>query len=227
MTLAAVAVCPHPPLLVPEIAGAAAAETEPLRAACAEAIRGLFAARPERIVVLGGAAGGNVDRGGGLRGYAPSLHGLPSDLPLSLAIGRWLLDQADAARPDAALPRELIAVRPDGRPVGCGPSVPDQLARVGLLVMADGSARHGLKSPGYLDERAAPFDAAMVKALATADLDALAGLDDALCAELLVGGVGALKALAALAGGVSWECVVLYDDAPYGVQYTVASWLPA
>jgi hypothetical protein len=41
---------------------------------------------------------------------------------------------------------------------------------------------------------------------------------------LLVGGVGPLRALAGLAAGVRWQAEVLYDAAPYGVQYTVAAW---
>ena len=39
--LIAAAVCPHPPLLVPELAGQAAAELDELRAACFEAVRRL------------------------------------------------------------------------------------------------------------------------------------------------------------------------------------------
>ena len=92
------------------------------------------------------------------------------------------------------------------------------------LVMADGSARRSAKGPGYLDERAETYDAAVTKALASSDLDGLAGIDETLAAELLVGGVGPLKALAGLARGATWRAEVLYDAAPYGVQYTVVSW---
>ena len=90
-----------------------------------------------------------------------------------------------------------------------------------------GSARRSAKGPGYLDDRAVPFDATVTKALAEADVEVLANLDVDLCGQLLVGGVGAWKAMAALAGGGRWHAEVLYDAAPYGVQYTVASWLPA
>jgi hypothetical protein len=220
--ITSVAVCPHPPLLVPVIAAGAAFETDDLRAACDVAVGRLMAAAPAQVVVLG--ADGPR---GGLGGYAPGGVGLPDyDLPLSLTIGCWLLDRASA--PAVRVPRVLVGVRPDGTP---GEGWPDlntaRSANTGLLVMADGSARRSSKGPGYLDDRAESFDAAVTKALAKADADALAGLDAALAAELLAAGVGPWKALAALTGAANWTAEVLYDAAPYGVQYTVASWLPA
>ncbi len=51
--LAAIAFCPSPPLLVPELAAGAAAELDPLRAACAGAVRRLLDAAPDELVVLG------------------------------------------------------------------------------------------------------------------------------------------------------------------------------
>ncbi|HEV3398484.1 MAG TPA: hypothetical protein VG693_04265, partial [Actinomycetes bacterium] len=44
MAPVAAAVVPHPPLLVPELAGAAAPELDPLRAACQEALATVVAA---------------------------------------------------------------------------------------------------------------------------------------------------------------------------------------
>jgi len=206
-------ICPHPPLLVPTVAGGAAFETYDLRAACDLAIGRMLSSSPRQVVIIG-SDGGPL----GLRAYAPGAPDLPDyDLALPLVIGSWLLDRADAW----GAARRLVVVRADGSPVG---SWPDFSEPTGLLVMADGSARRNVKSPGYLDERAEPFDAAVTKALASADLEALAGLDEALAAALLVGGVGPLTALARLAAGARWRAEVLYDAAPYGVQYTVASW---
>jgi len=51
MAPVAAAVLPHPPLLVPELAGAAAAELDPLRAACREALATVVAAADLTIVV--------------------------------------------------------------------------------------------------------------------------------------------------------------------------------
>lgn len=218
--LTAVTVCPHPPLLVPEIAGGAAAETDELRAACDAAVGRLLGSGAQQIAVIGADSART-----GLHGFAPGLTRLPADeLPLSLAVGSWLLDRA-AAGP----PRRLVAVRPDGTPTT---GWPELFAPTGLLVMADGSARRSVKAPGYLDERAEPLDAVITKALAEADVGVLASLDVELCGELLVGGVGPLRAIAAFtalaaAEDSRWRADVLYDAAPYGVQYTVASWLPA
>ncbi len=56
--LIAAAVCPHPPLLIPEATGAHGAadpELNRLRAACRNAVAALLAARPDLIVVVGGA----------------------------------------------------------------------------------------------------------------------------------------------------------------------------
>jgi hypothetical protein len=214
--IVAVAICPNPPLLVPSIAAGAAFETARLRAMCDAAVGRLLAAAPDAVVVVG------ADSRGGLPGFAPGVAGLDGapELPLSLAIGSWLLDRAASD-----LRRQLVAVRDDGTPSG---DVPDFSGRAGLLVMADGSARRSTKGPGYLDERAAPLDASIVKALATADVETLASLDAALCAELLVAGLGGFKALAAWAAHPrSWRAEILYDEAPYGVQYTVATWMPA
>ena len=56
--LIAAAVCPHPPLLVPEVTGAsdpAARELDRLRAACRDAVAVLLGAAPDLLVVAGGA----------------------------------------------------------------------------------------------------------------------------------------------------------------------------
>ena len=51
--LVAAAVCPCPPLLVPEVAAGAAPELDAARAACTDALGVLAAARPDRLVVVG------------------------------------------------------------------------------------------------------------------------------------------------------------------------------
>jgi hypothetical protein len=217
LMISAVAWCPHPPLLVPQIAAGAAAETLALRAACEEAIKRLLSGPAAQILIIGGDGPTR-----GLRGFAPGVD-LPADadLPPSLAIADWLLDLTETS-----LERQFIGVRPDGTPTA---DWPDPNGRsTALLVMGDGSARRSLKGPGYLDERAEPFDEAVVAAFSRADPRALANIDGGLAAELLVAGVGPWKAAAHLLGtDRRWHGDVLYADAPYGVMYTVASWLPA
>jgi hypothetical protein len=80
--LVAAAVCPCPPLLVPEVAAGAAAELAELRAACADAIGVLAAARPDRLVVVGPA--GQPGRGSHPQGATGSFAGFGVDLTVRL-----------------------------------------------------------------------------------------------------------------------------------------------
>ena len=107
---------------------------------------------------------------------------VPEPLPLSLLVGAWLT---------AGQVRSFVVVDDDLGPADCaalGRELAESAARVALLVMGDGSARHSEKAPGYLDDRAAGFDDELHTALATADLDALARLDPAVARSLLVAG---------------------------------------
>ena len=213
--ISAVAFCPHPPLLRPGIATGSEIETQSLRLACTTAVERLIDARSSQLLVLG-ADGPLVD----WQGFAPGL--IDPDrpaMPLSLLVGAWLL----SGRSLAAAPMYL-AINPDGEPVTPWPDLPES---TGVLVMGDGSARRSLKAPGYLDERAEPFDATVVEALTDGSPDSLAAIDLELAHQLLAAGAPAWKAAAKLLGDSTWHAEVLYADAPYGVMYTVATWLAA
>lgn len=54
--LVAAAVCPCPPLLLPEVATGAVPELDAARTACADAVGLLAASRPDRLYVVGPAA---------------------------------------------------------------------------------------------------------------------------------------------------------------------------
>jgi aromatic ring-opening dioxygenase LigB subunit len=101
--------------------------------------------------------------------------------------------------------------------------------RTALLVMGDGSACRGPKSPGYDDPRAGAYDEGVARALAGADADALLGLDPVLSAELKVAGRAAWQVLAGAvrAAGGDWRGELSYQAAPYGVSYFVANWVRA
>ncbi|MGK5739056.1 hypothetical protein [Micromonospora sp. URMC 103] len=234
--LVAAAVCPHPPLLVPEVAGAAAPELDDLRTACDTAVARLLAADPEAVVLVGdGPATGWIrpPATGSLQPWGVDL-AVPLEpgqadrgavLPLSLTVGAWLL-----ARHDVRVPVAAVQVTPDAgdeRLRGLAAQVVER--RVGLLALGDGSACRGEKSPGYQDPRAEPYDEMVATALAAADAEALLGLDPALSAELRVAGRAPWQVLAAaaLASGGDWRGELHYDDAPYGVAYLVATWAPA
>ncbi|MCK9920491.1 hypothetical protein MXD61_00965 [Frankia sp. AgPm24] len=273
MTFVAAAVCPHPPLLVPEVGGAEPVAVRPI---ALDAVRRLAAAGLDRIVIVGDTGSeavtvaapetGGIEYGptatGTYAGYGvdlvvPLAHGQAAppeanpdpSLPLSLTAGAWLLANSGftGARtalgvPAAYSPSQAAKL---GERLVTG-SAPDE--RLGLLVMGDGSARRGIKAPGHLDERAAPFDAAVAAALAGVDPAGLLDLDPVLARDLLAAGraswqvlAGALLAAttgttasAASAGtAVSrddtrravWNGELRYDDAPYGVGYLVAVWI--
>lgn len=215
------AFCPHPPLLVPQVAQGAAGEVEDLRAACRTAIQRV-AGRDERLVVIGTAAQSDrypAGSHGSLAGYgvdvAVSLgHGQSGrdGLPLALAVGAWLLRDALGESYQAS----GVAVTGE-EPLELGPEP------TALLVMGDGSARRSLAAPGYLDERAEAYDARVAAALRAgrpADLTP----DPAIGAELLAAGVPAWRTAARTLGQAVYDAEVLYDAAPYGVGYFVAAW---
>lgn len=92
----------------------------------------------------------------------------------------------------------------------------------GVLVVANGSACRSISAPGYLDERAEPFDARLGQALAEPDAHALEATDHQLAGELWAA-TSVLPELAReLRGGATVS--IDYDDAPYGVQYWVMRW---
>jgi len=216
------AFCPHPPALVPEVARGAAPELADLRAACRSAIQRV--ATPGTALLLLGA--GPVTRRhdasarGTLAGYGVDLQVGRADgaeeLPLSLTIGAWLVHDALADVPPVA-----------AWSIGPGPaSVETPDAPTALVVMGDGSARRSLAAPGYLDERAAEFDAGIAAALASGDPDALR-VDRALGADLLAAGPPVWHAAADLLAGHGWSAELRYDAAPYGVGYFAAAWTSA
>jgi hypothetical protein len=202
--IVAIASLPNPPLLLPGITGRPVAEVEQLRAACLDAIGAVMAAEPDVIVVAGGVEPAEMDK------------------PLSMTVGRSLLSEFGCT-----LPVEHLAVPADTPTHECaaiGRGIADRSERVGLLVMADGSARRTVKAPGYLDDRAAPFDARITSALAEGDRASLTALEPDLAAELMVAGRAAWQVLAGAAGDVRWNANLFYADDPFGVCYPVAVW---
>jgi hypothetical protein len=252
--LVAAAVCPCPPLLVPEVAAGAAAELDDLRAACDEAVARLRAAAPDVLVLLGtGEETGwrSPDEYGSLRPWGVPLdvglngRGRPT-LPLSLTIGGWLLSrQAHPVAPGTGLASIEVAgievastefasigvasVGAEEKPAGCAAFGRDEVAtrgdRVALLVIGDGSALGAVQATGRVDPRAEAYDAQVARALGAADVDALLALDPAGSAEILAAGRPAWQALAGAAAGTGREAELLYSAAPYGVRYHVASWV--
>jgi hypothetical protein len=168
-----------------------------------------------------------------LSAYAPALGGPgrpggQPGLPLSLGLGALLLDQARYSGR-----RVLQAVGDQEPPGACarlGARLADAAPRTALLAMGDGSARRSTAAPGYLDERAVPFDTAVEQAVRSGDLAALAGLDPGLARDLMATGRPAWQVLAGAlrAGGAARPAAAVhYCDAPFGVAYLVAGFTPA
>jgi hypothetical protein len=224
----AVAFCPSPPLLVPEVEGREAAETAEVRRACHEAVERMLAQRPEVVLVVGGGAGPGVRFGPGdrrsLHGYGVdrevAFHGTcradGRDLPLAHTVGAWLLDEAG-----------FRGTRVGVGPADLGTLVRDLPGPLGILAMGDGSARRTVKAPGYLDEAAGPFDAAVAAALATGDPEMLAELDLAEGERLLAAGATTWQAVGAALRGREVAAVLHLDAVPFGVGYLVADWVAA
>ncbi|MFE3547844.1 class III extradiol dioxygenase subunit B-like domain-containing protein [Streptomyces kronopolitis] len=234
--LVAVAFCPCPPLLVPEVAAGAAGELDALRAACVDAVGVLAAARPDRLVVLGPAdeAGqGHHPEGalGSFRGFGADVEvslgaaeSVPGrGLPPSLSVGAWLLSRTDWA--DAPVEARGVArSTPPERCAQAGREIAAAAPRVALLVMGDGSACRTVKAPGYFDERAEGFDAGVAAALGAADLAALAALGEEPAAGLQASGRAVWQLAAGAAGGADLRGRLLREESPYGVGYFVATW---
>jgi hypothetical protein len=243
------AVLPHPPLLVPELAGTAAAELDPLRAACREALATVVATA-ELIIVVGDGPVWGVPEPSASGSFAPygvdveatipavstdlDLPELPAparlpDLPLSLAVAAHLL--AGLGPPPARL---FAATVPTSLGPGAAAAIgralttaarngPAAVRPVGLLAMADLSACRTERAPGAFRAEAADVDASVAEALRTGRPARLLPLDPARAADLMVGGRVPLQVLAgAFEADPAVHGRVLYEDAPYGVGYLVA-----
>jgi hypothetical protein len=203
-----------------------------LRDACVRAAAELVRAGPEVIVVAGPAAEtaewdpqSRLD----LSAYAPALGpGGQSGLPLSLGLGALLLDQAGYRG------RRVLQAVAGHEPAGACAALGARLAAAtagpgvtAVLAMGDGSARRSTSAPGYLDERAQPFDTAVEEAVRAGDLAALAEVDPGLARELMATGRPAWQVLAGALGPAQGQdqrpvTDILYADAPFGVSYLVA-----
>jgi hypothetical protein len=222
-------VCPHPPLLLPELARGAAGTLDGLLAACDAALADALALRPHRVVVLG--AGESTARfAAGARGAAAGF-GAPDPaelasappLPLSLTVGRFLLTRSQWpgavefwSVADRATPGECVAL---GKGLADGPATL-------FLVLGDGSGVGRNAPPGAAVPAAEPFDDAVWAALCAVDTAALLAVDVAEAQRLKAAGRAAWQVLAGAvdAAGGAWSARARHRESPYGVGYFVVSW---
>ncbi|HEU4363775.1 MAG TPA: hypothetical protein VFR27_20065 [Mycobacterium sp.] len=226
--LGAIAIMPSAPVLVPELAGAAAAELTDLRAAVCTAAESLPArwlavgAGPVDAVFgpqsAGSFAGFGVDLPVGLSPQA----GQPVELPLCALMAGWVRGQA---RPEARVEVRVYS-EPDTA-LGCGKQLRVDVERspepVGVLVIADGANTLTAAAPGGHHPEDVDVQRALNDALACGDTAALTGLP-----PQVVGRV-AFAVLAGLAGPGRFaprSVRALYRGAPYGVGYFAGIWQP-
>lgn len=235
-----VAVVAHPPLLVPELVSGDDPDVRRVRDASLAVATELAAAAPRWVAVGADPTGPRVlDRhqAGTFLGYGVDVVARLSDndaqpdpsMPLPALVAGWLRERAGADEVTVRL------VTPDLPPTECrtlGERLAAELAGpepVGLLVLGDGSHRHGERAVGRPDPRAAAFDDAVHTALAAADPAGLQALDPALAAELGAAGRASWQVLAGLAGADhrGWKSTDTHLLVPFGVAYHLAVWNPA
>lgn len=223
--LAAIALSPSAPVLVPELAGAAT-EIGPFRAAAVEAAGAL----PDQWIAIGVGPAEQVFTGvrGSFAGYGvdvpvalcpPPCPGF-ADLPLCALIAGWLRAQAN---PDATVAVRVHAADLDsGEAVARGRTLRDEIDRiegpVGVLVVADGATTLTESAPGGFDPHDSVVQAALDDALSNGDAAALAGLPAG------IEGRVAYQVLAGLAVPGPVSARELARGAPYGVGYFAGVW---
>jgi hypothetical protein len=227
--LSAVAIVPATPLLVPELAGAAAAELTEL----ATAVLAAAALLPSRWVVIGIGDADDVlgpNEIGSFGGYgadvpvqlSPQSAEPVADFPLCALVGGWLRGQA---RPDAGAQVRVYRGDHDvdtalalGRRLRA--EIDEAPGAVGVLVVADGANTLTASAPGGYDPDGAEAQLALDDALADGDIAALTTLRDDIRGRV------AFQVLAGLIEPGPRSAKELYRGAPYGVGYFAGAWQP-
>ncbi|OBH87297.1 hypothetical protein [Mycobacterium scrofulaceum] len=224
--LSGIAIVPSAPLLVPELAGGAAAEVTDLVAA----VQAAAAFLPARWTVIGAAARDGVwgpDAAGTFAGFGVDVRvGLspraaaPADLPLSALVAGWVRGQV---RPDATAEARIYRADRDAETaLAEGRALRAELDRsaepIGVLVVADGANTLTPAAPGGYDPANADAQLALDDALATGDVAALARL------PRQIQGRVAFQVLAGLTEPGPRSAKELYRGAPYGVGYFAGAW---
>lgn len=231
------AVVPHPPLLVPELVAGTDADVTAVRDATLAVAARLTSVAPRWVAVGAGPAGVlGPDAVGTFLGFGVDVvvrlgadgigaSGTPdAAMPLPALVAGWLRQHTGATEVTVHLvPPDLPAE--DCRVLGARLAAGDE--PVGLLVVGDGSHRHGDRAPGRPDDRAGPFDNAVHVALAAADPEALLALDEEVAAELGAAGRAPWQVLAGALGASRWTCADPTLLAPFGVAYHLAVLDPA
>ncbi|OMC13869.1 hypothetical protein [Mycobacterium sp. SP-6446] len=228
--LSAIAIIPSAPVLVPQLAGTAAAEL----ADASAAVLAAAALLPPRWIVVGTGRADDVlgpDGVGTFAGFGADVRvrlspqtaaERPAEMPLCALLAAWVRGQV---RPEASARVHVYRDDHDadtalthGRQLRAAiDRAPDP---VGVLVIADGANTLTPSAPGGYHPGNADAQLALDDALATGDAAALTRL-----APEIRGRV-AFHVLAGLAEPGPRSAKELYRGAPYGVGYFVGAWQP-
>ncbi|MCA2242865.1 MULTISPECIES: hypothetical protein [Mycobacterium] len=227
--LSAIAIVPSAPVLVPELAGAAAAEMADLVAATIAAAAML----PERWVIIGtGPANEEFgpDAAGTFAGFGVDVRVRlspqngdepePVALPVCALLGGWVRGQA---QPQASA---QVRVYRDDHDVDTalsrGRELRAEIERlpepIGVLVVADGANTLTPAAPGGHDPDNAAAQDALDDALAGGDITELIRLPHQILGRV------AFQVLAGLSEPGPRSAKELYRGAPYGVGYFAGAW---
>lgn len=150
---------------------------------------------------------------------------------IGMIVGAALIDVSDLTAPTTGV--QLSASRDSASPVDeelierLFRAASDSADRVGLLMIAEGSASRGADSPGGGDVRAGLFDEELLAALAAGDPHRLSALVESTSRpqELLFTAGPVFQALTELVGArPPSRSAVLFSGAPLGVGYLVVVW---
>lgn len=233
--LSAIAIIPSAPVLVPELAGAAAAEVADLSAAVLAAA----ALLPQRWIVVGT---GRADEVLGPNGEnsVGTFAGFGADVPVRLApqsddradppvefpvcalLAAWVRGQI---RPEASARVHVYRGDHDAdTALAHGRQLRAEIDRapdpIGVLVVADGANTLTPWAPGGYDPGSADAQLALDDALANGDVAALTRLPPQILGRV------AFQVLAGLAEPGPRSAKELYRGAPYGVGYFTGAWQP-
>jgi hypothetical protein len=221
---------PSAPVMVPELAGAAAAEETDLR----DAVLAAAASLPSRWIAVGvGAADAVIgpEHNGTFAGYGVdvpvrlspgSARRAPAALPLCALITGWVRGQAkpqaDAEVRVYAGDHTVDTALDGGRRLRA--EIEEATAAIGVLVVADGANTLTQRAPGGYDPESVAVQHDLDEVLASGDAVALTRLP-----ATIVGRV-AYQVLAGLTEPAPRSVKELYRGAPYGVGYFVGVWHP-
>jgi hypothetical protein len=226
--LSAIAIVPSAPVLVPELAGAAAAEVADLTAATLAAA----ALLPPRWVAIGTGRADELvepDSSGTFAGFgvdvpvrlSPRAH-RPAELPVPALLTAWVRGRA---QPDASAQVRLYRADLDAdAALAHGRQLRAEIDRspgpVGVLVVADGANTLTPAAPGGYHPEDAGAQLTLDDALADGDVTALAQLPPRILGRV------AFQVLAGLSEPGPRSAKELYRGAPYGVGYFAGFWQP-